>query len=368
LQPKIDFASLRERTTTIDDDRASALQARVLHRHARHVARVRVARMGGVALLAIAPVIALVIFLVQRRPSEVPVAAAPPVRSVAPPSGGFGGLVLPDGSRVTFLAPGTELAQSGTQGRQSTLVRGAARFDVVHDASTPFRVTAGGVVVEDLGTVFTVRLDDDRATFVNVESGSVSVRGAQGARVLEAGASQSFPVAPVPSVEPSALPSASTSAHAPPPRAPSWKKLAQTGEYARAYATMREESAVVRDDPDELLLAADAARFSGHADQAVPILRRLIDKFPSDSRAGLGAFTLGRVLLDDLGNAREAARAFAIAGARGGPLAEDALAREVEAWNRAGDRVAAKDAARRYLAAHPNGARAAFVRHVAEAP
>src|SRR5260370_111848 len=105
-------------------------------------------------------------------------------------SGDFGAIVLSDGSRVVFLAAGTQLVQSGTTGRQSTLVRGAARFDVVHNAAAPFRVTAGSIVIEDIGTVFTVRQGDGGLTSVNVQSGSVSVRGPDGQRTLVAGPSE----------------------------------------------------------------------------------------------------------------------------------------------------------------------------------
>jgi transmembrane sensor len=225
-------------------------------------------------------------------------------------------------------------------------------------------VTAGQVVVEDVGTVFVVRLADDGSTFVSVESGSVRVRGAGADRLLESGASESFPLpASSATVEPPASASAGVTTRATP-----WRKLAKAGDYDRAYKAMVEQGTAVRDDPEDLLLAADAARLSGHADRAVPLLRRVVDGFPSDSRAGLAAFTLGRVLLDDLGQPREAARAFATAYARGGPLAEDALAREAEAYSRAGDRTLAKDAARRYMTAYPNGRRAASVRRIAEGP
>ncbi len=268
---------------------------------------------------------------------------------------------MPDGSRVTFLVAGTQLAQAGTSGRQATLVRGAARFDVVHDALAPFRVVAGGVVIEDHGTVFSVTLADDGLTSVSVESGSVSVRGPGPERTLVAGASATFPEAAPTQPPPEAAPTTAA-------RGPSWQKLARAGQYDRAYAVMESANAPVRDDPEELLLAADSARLTGHAARAVPPLRRLIAQFPADARAGLAAFTLGRVLMDDLGQPGDAARAFATAYARGGPLAEDALAREVEAWSRAGDQASARDAAARYLVAYPTGRHAALVRQLADEP
>ena len=89
----------------------------------------------------------------------------------------------------------------------------------------------------------------------------------------------------------------------------------------------------------DLLLAGDVARLSGHAAAAVAPLSRAVTLHPGDPRAPLAAFTLGRVHLEDLGAPRDAAIAFARARelAPDGPLAEDALAREVEAWSRAGE-------------------------------
>ncbi len=362
LQPKIDFAELRARTLTLPDDRARAIELSVEARLARHVARGRVFRAGGGLAVAAALLFAATRF--APGPKPVAVAPAPIVAPVTPVVGApdFGGLVMPDGTRVTFLAAGTQLTQ--TEGRTSTLVRGAARFDVVHDARSPFRLSAGAIVVEDLGTVFTVGLAEGAAPTVRVavESGSVSVRGSGPERTLEAGDSAEF----------SATTAASGASGAEPPRPravakPSWKKLAQAGDYERAFASMQAPGSV-HDDPEELLLAADAARLSGHVDRAVPLLRRLVAEFPSDTRGGLAAFTLGRVLLDDLDEPRDAAAAFATAYGYGGPLAEDALARQAEALARSGDRAAAAVAGARYLAVYPNGRRAALVRRVTSPP
>jgi transmembrane sensor len=114
----------------------------------------------------------------------------------------------------------------------------------------------------------------------------------------------------------------------------------------------------VRDETAELLLAADVARLSKHAAQAVPLLRRVVDGHPGDARAPLAAFTLGRILLDQLGRPREAADMFARTRALGGGgLGEDALAREVEASSRAGDQERAHRLAEQYVTSYPNGQR-----------
>ncbi|MEO7092617.1 MAG: hypothetical protein ABI175_05150, partial [Polyangiales bacterium] len=83
-----------------------------------------------------------------------------------------------------------------------------------------------------------------------------------------------------------------------------------------------------------------------------------------DPRAPLAAFTLGRVLLEELGQPGQAAEAFAKARALGGagPLAEDALAREVEAWWRAGATDKAHERAEEYVKVYPKGLRIRSVR------
>ena len=83
-----------------------------------------------------------------------------------------------------------------------------------------------------------------------------------------------------------------------------------------------------------------------------------------DPRAALAAFTLGRVLLDELGRPREAQDAFSRARslAPAAPLAEDALAREVEAASRAGDVARARALAVEYEVAYPAGTRLRAVR------
>ncbi len=137
-----------------------------------------------------------------------------------------------------------------------------------------------------------------------------------------------------------------------------WRSLARQGRYQEAYHALRGvEPDRVRAEVDELLLAGDAARLSGHAREAVPYYRAALDKAGKDPRAHLAAFTLGRTLLNELHDPRAAADAFARAykAAPHGPLAEETLAREAESWQRAGDAARAKAAIERYRAAYPEG-------------
>ena len=92
-------------------------------------------------------------------------------------------------------------------------------------------------------------------------------------------------------------------------------------------------------------------------------LREIVERYPRDPHAPMAAFTEGRLLLEALGRPRQAAAAFerARALANGGPLAEDALARQVEALHAAGDTVAAHDQALRYRELYPHGPRLSTV-------
>jgi transmembrane sensor len=93
-------------------------------------------------------------------------------RSYTTPVGTRDSVQLADGSRVV-LAPGSRLETGAGFGKGSRDVTldGAAYFDVRHDASAPFTVHAGGAIVRDVGTSFSVRAD------AAADSGSSSSRG-----------------------------------------------------------------------------------------------------------------------------------------------------------------------------------------------
>src|SRR5262249_16676326 len=137
---------------------------------------------------------------------------------------------------------------------------------------------------------------------------------------------------------------------------PAWRPLAESGRYGEAFESLKRGGrGAVRDDVGDLLLAADAARLSGHPADAVSYLEQVARGHVGDPRASLASFTLGRVLLDELGRPGEAAAAFE--GARKGGLAEDALAREVEACSRSGDTARARALAGEYERLYPQGRR-----------
>ena len=86
-------------------------------------------------------------------------------------------IALADGS-VVHLDVGSEIAVSMTsEGREITLTRGRAMFDVARDWRRPFVVTAGGTRTTALGTKFQIDHGAERVVVVLAE-GSVSVTAA----------------------------------------------------------------------------------------------------------------------------------------------------------------------------------------------
>jgi transmembrane sensor len=204
--------------------------------------------------------------------------------------------------------------------------------------------------------VFQVERVGEQVT-LHVEEGKVRVTWQSQTRELAAGSRDSFPLGPAASA--SQKDASLAPANEPKPTtAEAWRAAAREGRYGQAFELLEKDNfASVREDPSDLLLAADVARLSGHPGQAVAPLRKVVQRHHADPRAPAAAFTLGSVLLRDLGRPAEAAQAFNQAErlAPGGNLAEDSLARATEAWLRAGERARAEAAFSRYSSAHPGG-------------
>lgn len=100
---------------------------------------------------------------------------------------------LPDGTKVALGAASTLTVHYGRDRRSVELRGGEAFFDVVHDNSRPFMVTAGDVSVHDIGTAFDVRRTGERV-MVAVTQGRVEIAdlrmGASPRNTLEATAGQ----------------------------------------------------------------------------------------------------------------------------------------------------------------------------------
>ncbi|HEX3759392.1 MAG TPA: hypothetical protein VHW23_11830 [Kofleriaceae bacterium] len=303
-----------------------------------------------------------------------PVAIPPPVpapaiaEAPAPP----GVLSLGDGSVVTPLGKDSRLLARRVSETDVVvaLVGSGARFDVPQRTARRFRAELGALALETHGAAFRVHVDRHQVE-VAAERGEVRARigqDARGAQVVAAGETRAFPIA-APDRTAGAAPDRAADVAAvdrgepAAPSPPSWRDAAAGGDYAAAWAALGALRAPL-DGMEDLLLAGDVARLSGHAGAAVAPLTRAVALHADDPRAPLAAFTLGRVHLEELGAPRDAALAFARARtlAPDGPLAEDALAREVEAWSRAGETQTARERATTYIQRYPQGRRVHAVR------
>jgi transmembrane sensor len=337
--------------------------------------RAQVARGASVLLVAsgIAAVGSIAWLGTQRAPSDV--AAAPAEEAVDREIVRFA-----DGSSVR-ADPGSEVVPRhlSEERVEVALVRGSADTEVTPDPRRRFALIAGPVRVEVLGTAFRVELDDDHAhARVAVRRGRVRVSWGGGERELAVGEEGRFPPDAAPATiardDTAAAPDdlapddevvsvAAPRARGRSSRAPDWRELAGRGAYAEAYDLLEGEPRESPRSIEDLLLAADAARLSGHPAAALPYLARASRDHARDPRAALAAFTAGRLLMS-LERPREAAIELerALALDHDGTLAEHALARAALAHLRAGDRARGGDLARMYLERHPEGRWSARIR------
>jgi transmembrane sensor len=376
-------------TTQDDEETLDASWRRVQARRARP----RFVRRAMVAAPIVA-VAALLLLLLRTwlapAPPVTPVAAfAPPV--VLAPIALAGGAALPaewtapsrlvvpldDGSRLE-LAPQTlvKSGQGASDRVELAVESGRATFDVKPNGPRTWVINAGPVVVKVLGTRFTVARTGN-VVEVTVERGKVEVTGAGGTQVLVAG--QRFASAKADAdaeadakaeakaeakakakaeaeAKAIALAPAPASASAPAPAPAS--ALAPASAPAPASASALASASA----PPDPLSHADALRRSGKPSDAVTVLREVAAT--SDRRAPLAAFTIGKIHAEDLHDAAGGARWFERAISLGLPsgLDEEAHARAVECFARAGSRAEAARAARRYEARFPEGRHLARVK------
>lgn len=356
-------------------------------------APVRAALVMGVGLASVGAVAAVV-----RYTFTAPVSGPVRLASGAELSALRGGAVsrdyaLDDGSHVE-LAPGASVEALANDSSELVLLeRGTATFDVQPGGSRRWTIECGLATVVVVGTRFTIE-QSARQLRVSVARGAVLVRGErvpERARRLGAGdeividAEEPTPSArlrapidvqsPVPSNDAHSPVASSTAAaehRVSATRSATWRTLAASGAWERAYAELGAAGivhAAQRASVDELLELADVARLSGHPSDAVAPLERIVDSYPHDANAPLAAFSLGRVASDQLHQPARAARAFEQALALGLPAAlrPDALSRLARAHGAAANGAEASRAASRYLADYPDGPQSAAMQVLAGA-
>ncbi len=263
---------------------------------------------------------------------------------------------------------------------------GKANFDVTHVTGRTFRVHAGIVQVKVLGTRFEVAKTPRREGThiqVAVARGVVEVQrqdGTGGIRRLNAGETWSALISPGTVVDPEFTQESNAASKPKPATA-----VATVAEPAPAEATPAEFDFTVEDEPalsaKERRLArqrlaalsreradnsasvfkrANLARRTGQTHEAAAAYTELLRRYPTDGRAGIAAFELGRIRMDALAQPKAAVEAFTIA-LRSSPRAsyrEDAMARIVVARDQLGDREACRVARDQYLRDFPGGVHA----------
>jgi transmembrane sensor len=309
--------------------------------------------------------------------------------------GGFarGTTRLSDGSSVAVAEDAALDVLGNDSHAVSLLLRsGTASFDIEPGGPRRWSIECGLVTVEVIGTELTIERREATSTSpeevrVAVARGVVLLRGDRvpdRVRRLTAGeelivqGEQSPAVAAAPSLSDASSSDGPTEEHtedrsaghsvvadvaAPMPETTgvAWQSLADQGEYVRAYDLLGREGVsreVTSAGVDELMALADVARLSGHPDEAIGPLERILELHSASSQAPFAAFILGRIHLDHRRDPVAAAFAFEQALEAGLPedLARAAQAHLAVARGRAGDVVGAGAAAGEYRGRFGEGA------------
>ena len=265
---------------------------------------------------------------------------------------------LKDGSRIELDArTRIEVEKSTDASLGLRLRRGRVECDLVPRSGRRFTLHAAGVDVHVTGTRFSVEIGPDNGWVdVAVERGSVEVfspLGAEPQRRLAAGERWSIDLRPGKRGEP-AGPVRSGAASPPEPSA-----ALPEPETPKAAGSASSKPQGAR----ELLDAGNMARRAGDHRGAADAYELLLARHPSDPRAGLAAFELGRLRMGTLGDVPGAVQAFrrAIALAPGAGFREDAMARLVSAHAELGQHAECRSARDTYLREYPRGVHAAAV-------
>jgi TolA-binding protein len=194
-------------------------------------------------------------------------------------------------------------------------------------------------------------------------------RGALGAPPADAKTAAAAPVSKGGSPGPQA-PATGAVAEAPPPsdsasaaQPASWRDLSRRGDYKGAVAAAEAGDWGGLCDGlsgADLLELGTTARLAGRRARAVEAYSAVRRRFGGSEAAANAAFHLGQLSFDGAQSYGEAHRWFStyLAERPGGALAAEALGRSMEAEQRLGDLVAARETARAYLARYPGGAHA----------
>ncbi|HWB75736.1 MAG TPA: FecR domain-containing protein [Nannocystaceae bacterium] len=353
---------------------------------------------ASVGALAIAA--ALVLWWAWPRGSEAPAPADPPIANrtsewlqaptvgaVALPVGEGASLSLHDGARGRVsIADDTQVGVA--------LEAGTLRADVDPTARRHVVVEAGPHRVHVVGTVFAVKWSPGEGRFeVEVTRGKVEVHTPTSSSAIAVDAGRRLVAMPTgevtltaitsmePELEPAvpALPEQLDDPPAPAqprtkPRASAqpietWESLAKAGKYADAFARIESagfDAALASLPAASLEQLADVARLAGKSDKAIAAYTKLRARFGGTAAAARAAFQIGRLAHAP----KDAVRWLEtyLAEAPRGSFAKLARGRLVVALRDAGDREAARAAARVYVDSYPDGPHAKIAEALLASP
>ena len=280
-------------------------------------------------------------------------------------------VTLGDGSSVQLAAQSAlEVHGNRSASLSLSLSRGQVTCDVTHREGRKFSVVAGDVEVRVVGTKFSVKTTagDEPRVEVSVLRGVVEVQSRRRPGVvahvaagqswiqnagrvvaeaaLEPPGAQTEPDGATPAPNAAAAPDAAAPKIEPQSAAPPPASAAPAGPSAR-----------------ELFEKAGESRRAGDAAAAAHGYEELLRLHPTDGRASLSAFELGRLRMDRLGDPAGAITALerAVALNIGPSFREDALARLVSIYASQGNSAACARARDRYLSSYPGGVHASAV-------
>jgi len=307
-------------------------------------------------------------------------------------------LEFSEGSQV-LLEPDTRvsLAPMSVHNTDLTLDDGHILANIRKHTGITWTFVAGPYRIRVVGTRFTIDWDCDRRQLrVAVREGRVKVSGGDlpnDGLVLDAGTTLERGAATdhaKPSAETEVMAPAELSATLPsPPGArtkdlvvpahasgsevagPTWSTLANQGKYPEALAlaeTLGFDTLINEVSENDLLLLANAARYSGDTPRAHQAQLKLRERFAGRRSAALAAFYLARSGLDIEHRPDIAIHWFEtfLTESPRGDLAALARAHLMSLWLNKGQREKARRIALDYLTYHPDGAQAAQARSLVQ--
>jgi len=165
--------------------------------------------------------------------------------------------------------------------------------------------------------------------------------------------------------------SVSPSVELPAMRAPGWRELSASGDYAGSLAAAEAqgfERLCEMLPSSELLELASTARLAGRFERANTGYAAVRRRFAGSENAASAAFHLGQLAFDGSHDYRAARRSFAayLSECQGCALAPEALGRRMEAEQRLGELELARASASLYLERYPKGAHARLAQSLKE--